>query len=72
MKTKRLLMFLLPRMALCAFFIAPVWVVGSLLSIPEIVLAGVLGAVDLVYFRFQEALVERIVPRFSVAQLRGR
>ncbi len=72
MKTKRLLMFLLPRMALCVSFIAPVWVVGSLLSIPEVVFAGVLGAVDLVYFRFQEALVERIVPRFSVAQLRGR
>lgn len=72
MKTKRLALFLLARMTLCAMFIAPVWVVGSLLPVPEIVLAAVLAAVVLVYFRFQEDLVERIVPRFSVAQLRGR
>jgi hypothetical protein len=72
MKTKQLLLFLFPRMTLWAMFVAPVWVVGSLLSVPEIVLATVLATVVMVYFRFQEDLVERIVPRFSVAQLRGR
>jgi hypothetical protein len=53
-------------------FIGPVWFVSSLLPIPEIVLAVVLCFAVLAYFRFQEDLVERIVPRFSVAQLRGR
>jgi hypothetical protein len=72
MKTKRLIMFLLPRVMLWAMFIALVWIGGSLLPIPEIALAGVLAAVNLVYLRLQEDLVERIVPRFSVAQLNGR
>jgi hypothetical protein len=59
-------------MALCAIFIAPFWVGGSLLQVPEIVLAGVLVAVDLAYFRFQEDLIDRIVPRFGISQLSGR
>jgi hypothetical protein len=72
MKTKRVAIFLLPRMALCAVVIAPVWAVGRLLGFPEIVLVGVLAVVDLVYFRFQEDLIDRIAPRFGVSQLNGR
>jgi hypothetical protein len=63
---------LLARVTLCAIFLAPVWVVTSMVSIPEVVLAVGRAAAVMVYFRFQEALVERIVPRFSVAQLNGR
>ena len=65
-------MFLLPRVMLWAMFIVLVWVVGGLLPISEIALAWVLAAVNLVYLRFQEDVIDRIVPRFSVSQLSGR
>lgn len=64
--------FLLVRLTLCAVFLAPVWIAISLVSIPEIALAVGRVAAVMVYFRFQEDLVERIFPRFSVAQLNGR
>jgi type IV secretory pathway VirB3-like protein len=72
MKTKRLAIFLLTRMTLLAVFIAPVWAVGRLLAAPEIAIAGAMLIVNLTYFRFQEDLVDRIAPRYSVAQLSGR
>jgi len=59
-------------MVLCGIFLAPVWVATSLVSIPEIVLAVGRVAAVMVYFRFQEDLVDRIVPRFGVAQLNGQ
>lgn len=65
-------MFFFPRVMLWAVFFTLLWVVASLLPIPEIALACVLGAVNLVYLRFQENLIDRIAPRFGVTQLNGR
>lgn len=75
MKTKRLAdvgVFLLARMTLCAIFLAPIWVGTSLLSIPELPLAAGRLAAALLYFHFQEDLIDRIAPRFGVTQLNGR
>jgi hypothetical protein len=64
--------FLLARITLCGVFLAPVWVATSLVSIPEIALAVGRVAAVMVYFRFQEDLIDRIAPRFGVTQLNGR
>jgi hypothetical protein len=72
MQTKQLAVAALIRFALLMTFVAPVFAAGHMLGAPELATSGAVVVVVLIVSWFQEDLIERIVPRFSVSQLSGR
>lgn len=72
MKTKRLAIFLLTRVSLLAFFVAPVVVIAKMLATPAIVISCLVIVVNLAFWLIEEDLIDRIAPRFGVTQLNGR
>ena len=72
MQTKQLAIAVLVRFALLMAAVVPVVGAGRLLDAPELAISGAVVVVVLIVSWFQEDLIERIVPRFSVAQLSGR
>ena len=71
-QTKRLAIFLLTRIVLLAFFVAPVVAVGKMLAAPELVVSCAVIVVNLGFWLVEEDLIDRVAPRIGVTQLNGR
>lgn len=71
-QTKKLVIFLLTRVPLLGLFIAPVVAIGKVLAAPELLVSCAVIAVNLAFWLVEEDLIDRVAPRFGVAQLNGR